>query len=391
MTRTHDVVIIGAGIMGASSAFELAKRGLDVAVVDKGHVGHGPSGRSSAIIRQHYSNRLTARMALHSLRVFQDFEARVGDECGFRRTGCVVLVAAADRAGLEANVALHQEVGIGTEVLAPEALREIMPGLATAGLVAAAYEPESGYADPHLTVNTYAQAARRLGATVLAETEVTGVRFTGGKVVGVETPGGTLAAPRVVNCAGAWGARVARMAGVEVPIDACRVQVAYFRRPSGHQAPHPVVLDFIHATYFRSEGDDLTLAGLVDPAEAGAVVDPDAYDDGVDFDFVSDVGARLVRRYPAMEQGRSTGGYASLYAVTPDWHPVIDEVPAGSGFYLCSGFSGHGFKLGPAVGLMVADLVTGASAPVFDPHLFRLGRYGEDDPVRGRYEYSIVG
>ncbi len=391
MTKTCDVIIIGAGIMGASSAFELAKRGLEVTVVDKGYVGHGPTGRSSAIVRQHYSNELTARMALHSLRVFQGFEERVGDECGFRRTGCVVLVEARDRAGLEANVALQQQVGIRTEILSPEALREMMPGLATTGLVAAAHEPESGYADPHLTVNAYAQAARRLGATIFPRTEVTGVRFEGGKVVGVETPGGVLAAPRVVNCAGAWGARVARMAGVEVPIDACRVQVAYFRRPPGHEAPHPVVLDFIHATYFRSEGDDLTLAGLVDPAEADAVVDPDAYDDGLDFDFVSDVGARLVRRYPAMEQGESTGGYASLYAVTPDWHPVIDEVPAGSGFYVCSGFSGHGFKLGPAVGLMVADLVTGASAPVFDPRLFRLDRYAEDEPVRGRYEYSIAG
>ncbi len=391
MNKTHDVIIIGAGIMGASSAFELAKRGLTVALVDKGYVGHGPTGRSSAIIRQHYSNELTARMALHSLRVFQDFDERVGDECGFRRTGCLVLVEARDRAGLEANVALQQQVGIRTEVLSPEALREMMPNLATAGLVAAAHEPESGYADPHLTVNAYAQAARRLGAAVLPGTEVTGVRFEGGRVVAVETPDGRLAAPRVVNCAGAWGARVARMAGVEVPIDACRVQVAYFRRPPGHEVPHPVVLDFIHATYFRSEGDDLTLAGLVDPAEADAVVDPDAYDEGVDFDFVSDVGERLVRRYPAMEQARSTGGYASLYAVTPDWHPVIDEVPAGSGFYVCSGFSGHGFKLGPAVGLMVADLVTGASAPVFDPYLFRLGRYGEDDPVRGRYEYSIAG
>ncbi len=131
--------------------------------------------------------------------------------------------------------------------------------------------------------------------------------------------------------------------------------------------------------------------GLVDPAEADAVVDPDAYDEGLDFEFVSDVGGRLLRRYPAMEQGESTGGYASLYAVTPDWHPVIDEVPAGSGFFVCSGFSGHGFKLGPAVGVMVAEMLTGVSKPRFDPRFFRFSRYAENDPVRGQYEYSIAG
>ncbi|MCP3958779.1 MAG: FAD-binding oxidoreductase [bacterium] len=391
MAQTCDAIVIGAGIMGASSAFQLAKRGLTVALLDKSYVGHGPTGQSSAIIRQHYSNELTARMALYGLRVFQDFEARVGDECGFRQTGMVVLVEAADRAGLEANVALQRAVGISAELLSPEALRELVPGLTTTDLVAAAHEPESGYADPYLAVSAYAQAAKRLGASVLQNTEVTGVRFHAGKVVGVETPGGRIDAPVVLNCGGAWGAPVARLAGVEVPIASCRVQVAYFRRPPGHEAPHPVVLDFIHASYFRSEGDDLTLAGLVDPAEADAVVDPDRYNEGVDFDFISEVGERLGRRYPAMERSESTGGYASLYAVTPDWHPIVDEVPAGSGFYVCSGFSGHGFKLGPAVGVMVAEMLTGVSTPRFDPRFFRFSRYAENDPVRGQYEYSIAG
>ncbi len=141
MRPTYDVILIGAGIMGTCSAFELAKRGLKVAVVDKTYVGHGPTGQSSAIIRQHYSNELTARMALHSLRVFQDFGERVGDECGFHRTGFVALVEAKDRAGLEANVALQRGVGIRTKVLAPEALRELVPGIETADCVAAAREP----------------------------------------------------------------------------------------------------------------------------------------------------------------------------------------------------------------------------------------------------------
>lgn len=393
MPQTFDAIIIGAGIMGCSTAFQLAQRGLKVAVLEKGNVGAGSTGKSSAIIRQHYSNELTARMALYSLRVFQNFDAAVGGRaaCGFTRTGFVALVAAKDRAGLEANVALQQRVGIRTELLSPESLRELMPGVETGDLVAAAYEAESGYADPYLTVNAYAQAARRHGAKIFLETEVTGIRFSGGRVVGVDTPAGPFDAPLVLNCAGPWGARVAKMAGLEAPINSCRVQVAFFRRPAGYEAAHPVVADFIRATYFRAETGQLTLVGLVDPAEADAVVDPDNYNEQLDRDFVLDIGERLVGRYPPMERSQSTGGYAALYAITPDWHPIVDEAPAGSGCYICAGFSGHGFKLGPAVGLMAADLLTGASQPEFDAHLFRFSRYAENEPVRGQYEYSIAG
>lgn len=391
MARAFDVIIAGAGIMGCCSAYQLARRGLRVALLDKKSIGEGPTGESSGIIRQHYSNELTARMALHSLRVFQDFKERVGDECGFRQAGFVVLVEEKDRAGLEANVALQRSLGIQTELLSPEALREILPEMETSDLVAACYEPESGYADPYLTVNAYARAARQLGVAVYQETEVTAIRWQGDRVAGVDTSTERFDARLVLNTTGAWGAQVAKMAGVQVPINACRVQVATFRRPEGHEAAHPVVGDFRNAVYFRPETGNLTLVGLIDPEEAHAVVDPDAYNKRVDAEFVLDVGERLVRRYPAMELSESRGGYASLYGITPDWHPVIDETPAGSGFYTCAGFSGHGFKLGPAVGVMVAEMLTGDSEVEFDPHLFRLARYAEGDPVRGQYEYSIVG
>ncbi|RME86086.1 MAG: FAD-binding oxidoreductase [Caldilineae bacterium] len=391
MQQTFDVIVVGAGIMGCSTAYQLARRGLKVAVLEKGLVASGGSGKSSAIIRQHYSNELTARMALYSLRVFQHFDEVVGGECGFTETGFVALTSAHDRAGLEANVALQRRVGIRTEILGPEALLEVMPGLNTADLVAAAWEPESGYADPYLTVNSFAQAARREGAQIFQQTRVTGVRFAGGRVQGVDTTQGRFDAGVVVNATGAWGAQVAAMAGIEAPIKSCRVQVGFFRRPPGHEAPHPVVADFVHAVYYRSETGALTLAGLIDPSEAEAVVDPDDFDEQVEPGFVLEVGERIIARYPVMEQSESTGGYASLYAITPDWHPLVDEVPDGSGFYICAGFSGHGFKLGPAVGKMMADLVTGVEDPEFDPTMFRFTRFEENDPVRGQYEYSIVG
>ncbi len=391
MKSTADVVVIGGGIMGTSAAFRLAERGLKVTLVEKSFLAGGSTGKSSAIVRQHYSNDLTARMAKFSLRIFQNFGETVGGECGFRPVGFVVLASAKDREGLAANVALQRGVGIHTRLLSIEELREVAPGMAEAEEVAAAYEPEGGYADPSLTVNAFGEAARRRGAVILQDIEVMGVRMEGGRVQGVTTTRGEIAAGAVVNTAGPWGARVAKMVGIELPLQPCRVQVSFFAPPPDDKpAPH-VFADFPNVTYFRPETGGLTLVGSVDASEANHHADPDRYNERVDFDFVADTGARLARRFPCMERGESRGGYAAIYDITPDWHPVIDEWPEGSGFFVAAGHSGHGFKLGPAVGVMMTDLVTGQRTEGLDPALFRFSRYAEGKPVRGRYEYSIAG
>ena len=390
MTKTCDVVVVGAGIMGCSAAFHLAQRGLSVTVLEKDTIGAGGTGRSSAIIRQHYSNELTARMALHSLRVFQEFDERVGGDCGFQRTGWVAIAAARDEAGLAANVALQQSFGIDSCTISAGELEKMMPGVDTGDLVVAAYEPESGYADPHMTVNASADAARRHGAKIVIDAVVTGVRFDGDKVVGVDSSKGQFDAPVVLNCAGPWGGLVAEMCGTSVPIVSSRIQVAVFKRPADYTG-HPVVMDFVNGVYLRPETGNLTLVGSIDPAEADDVVNPDDYAEHADNEFITAMGEQMLCRYPPMELSESMGGYASLYAVTPDWHPIIDELPAESGCYICSGFSGHGYKLGPAVGLMVADLITGVKDAEFPTDLFRFNRFAENDLVRGAYEYSIAG
>ena len=391
MGQTYDVIIIGAGIMGCSTAFELSKRGFNVAVLEKSTIGTGSTGKSSAIIRQHYSNEVTARMALYSLGVFQNFSEAVAGECDFTQTGFLVLTSESDAVGLQENVALHRELGIETELLNRDEIRERWPFIALGETNLAAYEPQSGYADPNLTLNGYVRAARNHGARLFQETPATGIRLAAGKVVGVDTPSEHFDAPVVLNCGGPWGARIGRLAGVELPISSCRVQAAFFRRPAAYTAPHPVVADFVHAVYWRPETGDLTLVGLIDPEEENYIVDPDTYNEKVDFDFVADAGERLVRRFPGLEDSESTGGFAALYAITPDWHPIIDEMIPGSGLYVCSGFSGHGFKLGPAVGLITADMVSGEETPGMNPDLFRISRYDEGKPVRGQYDYSIVG
>lgn len=398
MPQTYDVLVIGGGIMGCATALELARRGASVAVVEKGALCSGATGRSSAIVRQHYSNEVTARMARYGLDVFRDYDARVGGECGFVGCGFLILVPEKDAEGLAANVALQQGVGINTRILAREEIREVLPGADASDLVAAAWEPDAGYADPHMTTARLAEAAKRHGARFFFNTAVTGVRFAGGvgggggggRILGVDTTAGPFEAGSVVNCAGPWGARVASLAGVQVPMDACRAQVSVYARPEAVPGPHPVVLDFAHASYFRPETGGLMLVGLIDPSEAEDVVDPDDYPEHTDRGFDEMVGERWVRRCPEMAEARLRRGYAGLYEITPDWHPVLDEVPAGSGHFLCVGFSGHGFKLAPAVGLMTAQMVLGET-PSFDAHPFRLTRFAEGDPVRGRYAYSITG
>jgi len=316
MGQTYDVIIIGAGIMGCSTALELSKRGLKVAVLEKSTIGTGSTGKSSAIIRQHYSNEVTARMAHHSLGVFQNFSDTVTGECGFTQSGFLVLTSASDVKGLQENVALHRKLGIETEIINRDEIQKRWPYIALGETTLAAYEPQSGYADPNLTLNGYVQAAKDHGARVYQETRVAGIRLAGGKVIGVDTPLESYDAPVVINCGGPWGAGIARLAGVELPINSCRVQAAFFRRPSPYKDPHPVVADFVHAVYWRPETGDLTLVGLIDPEEENYIVDPDAYNENVDFDFIADAGERLVKRFPALEDSESAGGFAALYAIT---------------------------------------------------------------------------
>lgn len=391
MTETADVVVIGGGSTGASIAFHLAERGVRrVVLLEKGALASGPTGRSTAIVRQHYSNEVTARMALESLRVFQTWGDRIGGTCGFVRTGFLVGVREEDRPALEGNVALQRGVGIDVRMVAGNELRRLEPQLFTEDLVAAAYEPEAGYCDPVSTTTSLAEAARVRGARIVQGHEVTGVRLERGRVTGVETTAGPIAAPVIVNAAGPWAHRLAGMVGQKLPIEPSRHPVCAFRRPPDFGRPPMIYADFAHQFYMRPETGELCLVGSIDPGDAAHLADPDRYNEGVDLDTITDFGSRASRRYPALERGFSRGGWAGIYDVTPDWHPVLDELDEVPGFFVAAGFSGHGFKLCPAVGAMMAGLVTdGRREGGID--FFRADRFRTGRPIRGKYDYSIVG
>jgi glycine/D-amino acid oxidase-like deaminating enzyme len=386
MALTAEAVIIGGGVTGASIAFHLASRGMrDVVVVDKSFVASGATGKSSACVRQHYSTAETCRMILYSLDFFQRFEALTdGHSCGFRHTGYLLGVDDKMKKPMEASVALQRSVGIDTRLVAPEEMREIEPRLLTEDLTAGCYEPASGYCNPAETAQGLARAARARGARIMEETEVLGVLTEDSRVTGVRTTRGEIQTPRVVNAAGLWGAGVGAMMGVEIPISVCRHKISIVTWPDAARRPHPMFYDFVTNIYTRPEMGEHILVGGLDTEESHDLADPDHYKEGVSLDESTDALSRVSHRFPVLADGRIARGYAGCFDVTPDWHPILDQVGP-DGAYTAVGFSGHGFKLSPAVGHMMAALVTEGTGGHADLPTFRLSRFAEGKPIRGTY------
>jgi glycine/D-amino acid oxidase-like deaminating enzyme len=386
MALTADVVIIGGGVTGTSIAFHLVSRGVrDVILVDKSVVAAGGTGRSSACVRQHYSTAQTCRMILYSLDCFQRFaDLTGGGACGFRHTGYLLGVDDRMRKPMEASVALQRSVGINTRLVSPEEMREIEPRLRTDDLVAGCYEPDSGYCNPVETAQGFARAARARGARIMEGTEVTGVLTEGSRVTGVRTSAGEIRAPKVVNAAGLWGTRVGAMVGLEIPITVCRHKINIVTWPAEARRPHPMVYDFASNIYTRPELGEHILVGGLDAEESHDLADPDSFKEGVSLDESTDALGRVSHRFPVLEQGRIARGYAGCFDVTPDWHPILDRVGP-EGVYVAVGFSGHGFKLSPAVGHMMAALITEGPGGHPDLATFRLSRFAEGKPIRGTY------
>ncbi len=391
--QTADVIIIGGGITGTSAAFQLAQRGQKVILLEKSFIAAGGTGRTGGIIRTHYSNAITARMALLSLNVWRNFDELVGGDVGWLPAGALFIVGPHDLDGLKANIELQQSVGINTQFLDAHELHKLAPYLNVDDIGGGAYEPDSGCADGTLAANAYAKRARELGAVVAQGVEVTGIQIQSGRVTGVSTADGTVySAQVVINAAGPWGARLAASAGYDTPVEPSRHQIAAFQRPvevSGEL--HPMIGDFVQGFYVRPETGRLTLAGSLEVGEAENRVDPDNYADTVDMAFNADMAELTSHRMKGMDEARVAKGWAGLYDVTPDWHPIIGHMPGLPGFISAFGWSGSGFKMGPVMGEILADLATGEQRCPIDVAMFRFERFAAGELNKGQYAYSIIG
>jgi glycine/D-amino acid oxidase-like deaminating enzyme len=375
VSASADVVIVGGGVTGASIAFHLASLGVRrVVLLERAFLAAGATGRSVGIIRQLYPTPETSRMVARSLRVFQSFPDAVGGECGYVACGALIGVPPAMRPALEKNLAMQRDLGIRTEILEPVDITRIEPRIDPAGLGAVLYEPDSGYADPTAVTMAYAEAARRLGVTIHQGVEVTAIRRAGDRVIGVQTAGGQrIDTPVVVNAAGLWSPALARLANVELPIVIGRHPVFVVARGPAFGAAHPVYLDLAGGSYARPETGGLTLTGSLTDDETQHPMDPDMLGAEVGLDEAAEVLERTGRAIPRLSEAQYRGGWAGAFDITPDWMPILDRAPV-EGFWVAAGMSGHGFKLAPAVGEMMAALITGAIPPV-DAAPFRWGRF----------------
>jgi sarcosine oxidase subunit beta len=392
MAQVSDILVVGGGVMGTSIAYHLARRRAGrVVLLEKSFLGAGSSGKSGAIIRQYYSNRLTAAMAQQGLRVFEHFEDVVGGPPVFTHTGMVLVVPERDRVSLEANVALQRELGIDTRILSAHELAEIDPNARLADDELAAYEAEAGFVEAVQVVASYADAARREGADVRTGVEVHAVVSEKERIVAVETNEGRYACGTLVLATGPWAARLARTLGVTLPVQACRTQVALFRRPTDCGRRGAVYGDFAQGIYFKPTHGDMIHAGSLAGEEMQQPVDPDDYNEAADGSWLPSMRQRLSRRYPAMHRGYGRGGYGALYGITPDWHPILDRLPGAEGAYCAVGFSGHGFKMSPIIGQMMAELVIDGHVTALDVRPLRLSRFEENDLIRIAHSASVMG
>jgi sarcosine oxidase, subunit beta len=384
MVNTVDALVIGAGINGASIAFNLAKRGYkNVAIVERFTIASGGTGKSAAIVRQHYSNDVLIGMAKRSRDVFEFFADEIGGSAGFVKTGYLFFVPDYVRNAFMANMALQQKMGINTKAVSKEEAREISPQIEPGDAAAIAYESDSGYADPYDATVSYLRAAKALGARLYQSCPVQSIHVQDGKIQRVVTPKAEFSTRVVVNVSGPWANKVGGMVKVSYPIQVTREQEVMFRAQSQSDCPALTVSDMCNAIYFHPFGQDL-LVGRGFPKEYEQV-DPDNYPEGSNPDFVEDTAERLVKRIPSMESAMILKGYSGLYDVTPDWHPIIGTHPEVEGFFSAVGFSGHGFKLAPAVGEAVAELITMGKSTTADLSLFSADRFSNGREFKAAY------
>jgi sarcosine oxidase subunit beta len=305
--------------------------------------------------------------------------------------GAVFTCDAPDLAPLRAVMKMHARLGIRETLLGPEELREMEPAISVERIAAGCYEPDGGYADPALAAKSFSEAAAREGAAVMRRTRVTGLRLDGGRVAGVITDKGEISTRAVVMAAGPWTPEVAGSAGVRIPIYATRHPVVILQRPVTWRGKTPVWVDLAEGWYYKPEQQVGLMVGSIHNMGEEERVDIETHATTPSYEEIEAYSEAALRRFPVLEEGMAQGGWAGLYDMTPDSQPVIDRVPGVAGLFCAAGFSGHGFKLGPAVGVAVAEMVMEGASRTYDMSPFRFERFEEGKLTRGAYEYGIIG
>lgn len=353
------VVVIGGGVMGLSTAYNLAKQGVqDVVLVERGELGAGSTCKAAGGVRAQFSDAVNIELGMRSLEVFRNFPELFDqdidlDECGY----LFLLEREEDLRTFERNVELQRSMGLESRIISAEEAKELSPLISTEGLIAGVWSPEAGHCTPESVVQGYARAARALGVRIIRHCEVTDVVREGDTITAVETAQGSIATDTVVCCAGAWSRALGDMVGVDLPVDPVRRELLVTEPMPDLPAKVPFTIDFSTTMYFHREGPGL-LVGMSNQDE-----EPGFSLEHTD-EWLEQVVEAAGRRVPVLEEVGMASRWAGLYEVTPDHNALIGEAEGVSRFLYATGFSGHGFLQGPAVGQVMAELYLGQTPSV---------------------------
>ncbi len=383
LPKTADVVIIGGGIMGTSTAYHLARKGAGrVVLVEKEpFFGMMSTGQCAGGIRHQFSSEINIRFSIESIRMLERFPEEMDQDIDLRFTGYLFLLThEEDVRTFRKNVALQHSLGVMTQWLEPEEIARMVPLVNLEGVLAGTFYERDGLCDPSSVVQGYVKNARRLGARLFTDTAATGIRTRGNRIVAVETTRGVIETPVVVNACGAWAPHIGRMVGVDIPIVPLRRQIVVTTPIPEIPPDFPFVIFFREALYFHREGEGI-LTGKSNPNETpGYKLDVDPEWELIHME-------EAMYRLPVLERAGLLAHWAGLYEVTPDAHPILGRIPTVDGFYVMAGFSGHGFMHGPVAGLLMAEEILDGRAHTINIDPFRYDRFltGDLEP-----EYNVV-
>jgi sarcosine oxidase, subunit beta len=380
--KTADVVVIGGGVMGASTAYHLALRGQkNIVLLERDEFfGQEATGRCAGGVRFQFSTEVNVRLSLQSLPMLDRFKVEIGQDINFRKCGYLfVLTTPADEKTFRHSLELQQNLGVRTEWLSGDEVRYRLPLMHFEDALAGSYNAGDGLVDPNSVVMGYIGAAQRLGVQCLNQVEATGIQTSGGKIVSLKTNQGTISTPVIVDAAGPWAGLIGEMAGVSVPIQPYRRQIITTTPIPEVPQNFPFVLDFAQSLYFHREGDGI-LTGMSNNKEKVG------FDQNIDevFEMVNMEAA--IARMPCLEKAGMLTHWAGLYEVTPDAHPIYGKTPM-EGFYIVAGFSGHGFMHGPISGKLMAECILDGKFQSLDVSFLDLARFNEGRQIR---EYNVV-
>jgi sarcosine oxidase subunit beta len=382
MRNSAAVVVIGGGVIGASIAYHLARKGArDIVLLEKNYLASGSTGRCAAGVREQFGTEMNCRLSKKSLEMFENLNEELAykNDIEFKQKGYLILAyTQKEWDQFKKNVALQQSLGIPSRLVTPYEAGQIVPTMNTQGLLGATFCARDGHCNPFHTTVAYGEAAGRLNVELSCCTTVTGLDVRDGQVWGVTTDKGYIESRTVVIAAGAYSQTIAEMAGVTIPNYAERHQILVTEPVDPVQ--NPMVISFSRRFYCQQTPRGGFVMGMGDANE------PKDFDIGHSWQFLEEVTRVACDIIPSLAEARMVRQWSGLYDMTPDAQPVLGTLPGVSGCYIATGFSGHGFMLGPVTGLVMAEMILGMETSL-DVSMLDLGRFERGELI---IEPSVV-